>query len=71
MVTLVYPSGKGTGTAEAMADLVKASFTADTTLTQGTNTVRLRYAERKSAIIDTDWIRVPVEIGWYLHTETY
>ena len=70
-LALVYPSGRGTGTAEAMADTIKAAFTADVTATQNNVTVRFRHAERRPIIVDTPWIRVPVSIAWYLYTETY
>lgn len=70
-VSVVYPSEDGIGAAEAMADAIKAKFTADTTVTQGANTVRFRYAERRQALTQTDWNRIPVSTSFYLFTEEY
>lgn len=70
-VGVTYPSGVGTGTAEAMADAIKAKFTAATTITQGTTIVRIRSSERRQALVDTDWIRIPVSVRWYLFSQTY
>lgn len=70
-VSLVYPTGNGTGLAEAMADAVKARFKVTDLAMVGSTTVRFRYAERRQALIDTDWIRIPISIGWYLYSDTY
>jgi hypothetical protein len=69
-VSLFYPSGSGTGTAESKADDVKSKFVPGTYLTQNTTTVRIRYAERGQCQIEPDWIMVPVTVGWDLHTPT-
>lgn len=70
-IAVSYPSGVGTGSAEAMADAIKAVFTAESVLTVGANNIRIRYSERRQALIDSDWIRIPVSVGWYLHSQTY
>lgn len=70
-VSLVYPGGNGTGLAEAMADTIKERFKVTDTATVGATVVRFRFAERRQALIDTDWIRIPISIGWYLHSDAY
>lgn len=69
-VSLFYPAGSGTGTAEAMADTVKGVFVPGTDLTQGSTTVRIRYAERGQVQMQPDFLMVPVTIGWWLHSPT-
>lgn len=69
-VSLYYPAGSGTGTAEAMADAVKSKFVPGTDLTQGSTTVRISYAERGHVQTQPDWIMVPVTVAWMIHTPT-
>ena len=69
-IGLFYPSGSGTGAAEAVADAVKSKFVPGTFLTQGTTTVRLRYCERGPVQTTPDWIQAPVTVGWDIHTPT-
>jgi Bacteriophage related domain of unknown function len=69
-ISLHYPSGSGTGTAESIADAVKSNFVPGTYLTQGDTTVRIRYAERSACRVDAEWVIVDVTIGWDLHTAT-
>jgi len=71
-VAVVYPTKSGIGAAETMADAIKEAFPVDvSTITQNSITVRIRYAERLGAITQTDWVRIPIEIKWYLYTEAY
>ena len=70
-INAVYPSGVGTGAAEAMADTIKAAFTASTILTLNSVTVRLSYAERGPVMPDATWIRLPISVGWYLYSTDY
>lgn len=73
MITAVYPSDPrsyGIGAAEAMVDTIRAAFNPSTPLTQGTNSVRIMYAERLPHVVDADWIRIPIAVEWYLYTET-
>lgn len=69
-VSLFYPSGSGTGTVESIADAVKNVFVAGNTLTQGTTSVRIRYAERGQCTVSADWIQCNVTVAWDLHTPT-
>jgi len=71
IVTLVYPAKGGLGPAETMADTVKEAFNVATALTQNTNAVRIRFAERVRRQIESDWVRCPVSIGWYLYSQSY
>jgi hypothetical protein len=63
-VSLVYPSGFGTAAAEAMATSIKAAFPTGLVLEQGATKVLIRWAERRSVFQDSDFIRLPVSIGW-------
>lgn len=69
-VELFYPSGKGTASIETMADTIKASFTPDTSLSQGDASLNLRYSERGPILTDTDWIRLNTSISWYAYSKT-
>lgn len=71
MVVLVYPNGKGSGAIEAMANAVKSKFKASDTENVNSVIVRFRYAERLPSVHQSDWIRVPVAIGFYLHDTDY
>lgn len=75
MVTLVYPSGGGSGDMTAMGDAVKAEFHAGTTMWAGevglSTGVSIRYATSQSAMHEADWSRLPIEIGWYLYSTVY
>jgi len=68
---VVYPVNDGIGAAETMVDAIKAVFTADTVLTLNANKVRIRYSERRQALLDSTWMRIPVSVGWFLYTTTY
>jgi hypothetical protein len=76
LIDLFYPTsdtstGKtGTGAAEVVADAVRAVFTPGNTLTQGSTSVRIAYVERAQAIVDPDWIQIPIAVSWNLHTPT-
>ncbi len=61
--------GVGTGAAESLADAVKAVFEPGASLTQGSETVTIRYAERAAAVEELDWIRATVTIGWQCFSE--
>lgn len=69
-IAVVYPVTKGRGPAVAMADLIKSYFTPGTVLTKGNAVVRFRSAQRSRALIDSQWVRIPVSIAWYLHSQT-
>lgn len=62
---------QGTAVAEALADLIKSSFKASDVLTSNDNSVRIRYSERGPVLIDENWIRVPISVGWYLFSPDY
>lgn len=70
-IACVYPAGKGTGKAEAMADTIKGFFKVKDVLTLNGDSVRIRYSERVRALEEADWLRVPVSIGWYLYSPEY
>lgn len=70
-VVLVYPVRGGTGPVEEMGNAVKDHFKASDTATLGSNTVRFRYAERRKLIPDGEWVRLPISVGWYLHSPQY
>lgn len=67
-VSVVYPSNKGTGDAEAMADAIKAEFRGGTVLTRNTTQVIIAGAKRSLALIEADWLRIPVSVAWHLHS---
>lgn len=69
-ISLYYPAGTGTGTAEAMADAVKSNFVPGTSLTQNSVTVRVSYAERSQCMVTPDWVQCNVTVGWFLHNAT-
>lgn len=69
-VSLVYPSGQGTGTIEAMADLIRTAFTIETILSQGAQTIRTNKSTRGTIIQEPDWLRLPISIGWYTYDTT-
>jgi hypothetical protein len=71
MVSMVYPNGKGSGDAEAMADAVKTVFKASQSATLNDAIVRFRYAERRPSIHDPSWIRYPVAISWFIYDQRY
>jgi hypothetical protein len=67
-VSVVYPSGEGTGAVNAMADAIVEKFLPPLDLYQGSLAVRVRYAERRgAATIDANWLRLHVSIGWRTH----
>lgn len=71
MVVLVFPAGDGTGAIDVLSNAVKARFRANDSAVQNSVIVRFRYAEKKSYMQDADWIRLPIEIGWYLFDTGY
>lgn len=70
IVSLFYPNGTGVGAAAAIADAVRAKFVPGDDLTQGASIVRIRYSERAQAVIDNNWLQIPVNIGWSCHSPT-
>lgn len=67
-VSVVYPSGEGTGAVNAMADTIVAAFLPPLDLYQNGLAVRIRYAERRgAAAVDANWLRLHVSIGWRTH----
>lgn len=66
MITLSYPNGRGLGEVVAMADNIKNAFQVNDTFTQNSTIVRVRYAERRPHLLEPDWIRLPIEIFWYI-----
>jgi hypothetical protein len=68
-VDLFYPAGLGTGAAETVADAVKAVFIAGLSVTQGSETVTIEYAERAAAIQqNADWLMVPITVGYHCYS---
>lgn len=63
-VAVVYPANTATGAASAMADLIRESFAPGSILTLNGVRLKIRYAERRAAMIDGEWVRVPVSIAW-------
>lgn len=66
-VDLFYPSGKGTGPIEALADTIKLAFPASTILAKNGETISISYSERGQVVVDSDdpaWLHLPVTIGW-------
>lgn len=70
LVNLFLPSGKGPHDIEVLADAVKAAFTVATVLTQGSTSVRIRYAEKSAARVEADWLMVPITISWYVYSQS-
>lgn len=63
-VAVVYPTGNGTGAVEAMADTIRERFRPGTVIYQNSVAVKIRWAERRQTMHESDWIRVPVSIGY-------
>ena len=63
-ISCVYPSNEGTAAVEGMAEAIKAVFVNGTRLVLGSAVVKIRWAERRQAFFDADYVRVPVSIGW-------
>src|SRR5438132_13908963 len=57
IIVLAFPNGQGMGAIEAMANLVKEEFRVNATSTANGITVRFRYAEKRVAIHEPEWIR--------------
>lgn len=67
LVDCYAPLNGGANAADALADLVLARFSHGLGLTEGSYTVRIRYAERTQGIADAPWYFVPLTISWFLY----
>lgn len=65
-ISVVWPSGQGMGAAAAMADLIKSHFKVETVASHNGTKVRFYYAERQPHFTDTDWVRIPIQISWFI-----
>lgn len=63
-IAVSYPTSFGTGQVEAMADAIRAAFAPGSDLIQSGTRVRVRWSERRPTLIDPQWIRIPVSVGW-------
>lgn len=76
-INVVWPRKRdgvasGTGPAEAIADSIKAAFHVSNVFTLNDVTVRTRYAERiGAAMIEPDWLRLPIRVSWYSYDFSY
>jgi len=61
------PENVGPGASEDVADTLVDRFEANTDLTDGTNFIRIEYAQRESSYINQPWYITPVTIGWYCY----
>lgn len=73
-ISVVYPRFPiglpgGTFPAEEMADAIKARFTPDVPLELNSVFVRISYCERRAALIEPDWIRIPVSVAWFVYDD--
>lgn len=75
-IVVVYPLARqgqtgGTGPAEAVADAIKEAFNVSTPKSQGGDSIRFDWAERRPLIIDEQWVRVPISVSWYIYSTEY
>lgn len=64
LVNISTPAGTGTANAEVLADAVRDVFQPGDRLVLDGAYVIIDYSERSPALLDAEWTRVPVTIGW-------
>ncbi len=64
LVNISTPAGAGTANAEVLADAVREVFEPALHLSLDDAVVVIDYSERAPALLDAEWTRVPVTIGW-------
>lgn len=67
-ISLVYPSQGKTATIEALGDAVREHFRTGTVLELNGFRLRISSAEREQLLIEADWIRLPISVGWFVYT---
>lgn len=64
-INCYVPEGTGPAVGDTLAKNVMEAFEATTKLNHNNQTVRIDYAERQLAYVDSPWYVVPVTIAWY------
>ena len=64
------PAGVGRGAATTLVQKVLTAFEANTDITYDGLTITTRYADKETGSKDGPFYKVPVNIGWYVYTNT-